>query len=46
MILKRSEDLYKNANVIPVSWGYGMNSSKESSEIIILSPNLDFEKLI
>jgi DNA adenine methylase len=28
-------DLYKDFNVYPVNWSYGMNSSKKSSEIII-----------
>lgn len=30
-------DLYKDYVIIPVSWSYGMNTSKESSEIVILS---------
>ena len=30
-------NLYKDYTIIDVNWTYGMNSSKESSEIIILS---------
>jgi DNA adenine methylase len=30
-------DLYKGHTILPVSWSYGMNTSKESSEIVILS---------
>ena len=30
-------NLYKNFKIIEVSWSYGMNSSKNSSEIIIIS---------
>ena len=30
-------NLYKDYNVIDVHWSYGMNTSKTSSEIIILS---------
>jgi len=29
--------MYKDYIILPVSWAYGMNTSKESSEIIILS---------
>lgn len=30
-------DLYKGHKILPVSWSYGMNTTKESSEIVILS---------
>lgn len=30
-------DLYKDYDILPAEWAYGMNKSKESSEIIILS---------
>jgi DNA adenine methylase len=30
--------LYKDFLIIPVNWSYGMNKSKESSEIVILCP--------
>ena len=32
-------ELYKNCRIISESWSYGMNSSKQSSEIIILPAN-------
>lgn len=32
--------LYKDFTIIPASWAYGMNASKRSSEIIILSKSL------
>ena len=34
-------DLYKNCRIFKESWSYGMNSSKNSSEIIILPAALD-----
>lgn len=37
-------NLYKNYNIIETSWKYGMNKTKESSEIIIISNELK-EKL-
>lgn len=33
---KYIRDLYKNYLIIEVNWGYGMNKSKKSSEIVIL----------
>ena len=33
-------ELYKDFTIIPASWAYGMNASKRSSEIIILSKSL------
>jgi DNA adenine methylase len=30
-------ELYKGYTILPVSWSYGMNATKESSEIVILS---------
>ena len=30
-------DLYKDFIIIEVNWSYGMNSTKESSEIIIIN---------
>ena len=36
------KNLYKDYIIIETSWAYGMNSSKESSEIIIISKSLDF----
>ena len=29
-------DLYKDYKIIDIGWSYGMNKSKESSEIVIL----------
>ena len=29
-------NLYKDVNIIQISWSYGMNKSKESSEIVII----------
>uniref|UniRef100_A0A6C0IU96 site-specific DNA-methyltransferase (adenine-specific) n=1 Tax=viral metagenome TaxID=1070528 RepID=A0A6C0IU96_9ZZZZ len=34
------QELYKKFVIIPVDWKYGMNKSKESSEIVILSSNI------
>ena len=31
------KNLYKNFKIIETNWTYGMNKSKESSEIIIIS---------
>ncbi len=31
--------LYKNFKIIETNWTYGMNKSKESSEIVIISIN-------
>ena len=31
--------MYKNFKIIETSWSYGMNKTKESSEIVILSKN-------
>ena len=33
---KYIRDLYKNFKIIETSWAYGMNKSKQSSEIIII----------
>ncbi|ARR74946.1 putative D12 class N6 adenine-specific DNA methyltransferase [Mimivirus AB-566-O17] len=31
------KDLYKDYTLVPTSWSYGMNKSKESSEIVIIN---------
>ena len=31
------KDLYKDFIILEVSWSYGMNKSKESSELVIIS---------
>jgi DNA adenine methylase len=31
-------DLYKDYEILDVDWVYGMNSTKESSEIVIINP--------
>jgi DNA adenine methylase len=31
-------DLYKGCRILPVTWAYGMNRSKQSSEVVILPP--------
>jgi len=36
------KNLYKDYIIIETCWAYGMNSSKESSEIIIISKSSDF----
>lgn len=37
---KEIRDMYSDFTIIPASWAYGMNASKKSSEIIILSTKL------